>query len=98
MFQDLGLFRDNEYPFSICFADLETITQFCDGPEVFLHYIEKRLSAQKESLEIIADELDYFGAYLQTRLQPSRLWERDDLRPSAVTLYVRYDINSCAQH
>ncbi len=77
MFQDLGLFQDGEYPLSISIADLETVTQFCDGPDVFLHYIEKRLLTQKESLDIQADELDLLGAYLQTRLQPSRLWDRD---------------------
>ncbi|MBI2846661.1 MAG: hypothetical protein HYX82_02130 [Chloroflexi bacterium] len=86
MFQGLGLFRNGEYPLSISIADLETVTQFCDGPDVFLHYVEKRLLTQKESLDIMADELDFFGAYLQTRLQPSRLWERDDTKPNLVML------------
>lgn len=87
MFQDLGLFREGEYPFSISIADLETIAQFCDGPDVFLHYVEKRLLTQKETLEIVADELDLFGAYLQTRLQPSRLWDRDgEAKPTYVSL------------
>jgi len=86
LFEDLGLFRDHEYPLSISIADLETVVQFCDGPDVFLHYIERRLSTQKESLVIEANELDLPGAYLQTRLQPSRLWERDGTKPNAVWL------------
>ena len=85
-FQDLGLFRDGEYPFSVSVADLETITPFFDGPDVFLHYIEKRLLTQMESLDIQADELDLLGAYLQTRLQPTRLWDRDGVKPHGVWL------------
>jgi hypothetical protein len=86
MFQSLGLFKDGEYPLSVSVADLETVTQFCDGPDVFLHYVEKRLSTQKESLDIQADELDLLGAYLQTRLQPTRLWDRDGEKPTMVLL------------
>ena len=84
--QDLGLFQDDEFPFSISIADLETILQFCDSPDVFLHYVEKRLKTQDDDINLLADELDMFGAYLQTRLQPSRLWEKDDAKPTAVLL------------
>lgn len=87
MFKDLGLFRSEEYPFSISIADLETVTNFCDGPDVLLHYVEKRLATQRESLEILADELDFFGAYLQTRLQPARLWDREGVKPTGVWLH-----------
>lgn len=87
MFKDLGLFRSEEYPFSISIADLETVTNFCDGPDVLLHYVEKRLATQRESLEILADELDLFGAYLQTRLQSARLWDREGVKPTSVLLH-----------
>ena len=87
MFKDVGLFGSEEYPFSISIADLETVTHFCDGPDVLLHYIEKRLATQRESLEILADELDFFGAYLKTRLQPARLWDREGVKPTAVWLH-----------
>lgn len=87
MFKNLGLFKSDEYPFSISIADLETVTHFCDGPDVFLHYIEKRLATQRESLEILADELDFFGAYLTTRLQPVRLWDREGVKPTFVSLH-----------
>jgi hypothetical protein len=41
MFQEVGLFETGEYPFSVSVADLETATTHCDGPDEFLHYIEK---------------------------------------------------------
>ncbi len=75
--QSLGLFKTGEYPLSICIADLDIISQFCQGPDVFLHYIEKRLEVMHEQVEIIADELDFFGAYLSSRLRTERLWKQD---------------------
>lgn len=92
--EELGLFQDKEYPVSMCVADLEIVSEFCDGPDVFLHYLEKRLSVQKESIKIIADEVDYFGAYLSTRLQPRRLWEARGDRPHWVWLagfHIQFD-------
>lgn len=74
--QGLGLFKSGEYPLSICIADLEMIAEFCNGPDVFLHYVEKRLGILREKIEITADELDFFGAYLSCRLQAERLWKQ----------------------
>jgi hypothetical protein len=76
-FRELGLFKDKEYPFSICAADLDTVSQFCEGPDVFLHYIERRLKVQHEHIHMVADELELLGAYLDSRLQAERLWKRD---------------------
>lgn len=73
----LGLFRDDQYPWALSIADLDIITQFCPGPDVLLHYVERRLSIQAEKINLIGDELDFFGAYLDTRLQPDRIWLRD---------------------
>lgn len=73
----LGLFRDREYPCAMSIADLEVVTEFCPGPDAFLHYVDRRITLEKESVELLADELDLFGAYLKSRLQPSRLWERN---------------------
>jgi len=84
--KNLGLFRDGQYPFSISVSDLETVAQFCDGPDVFLHYVERRLAIQRDHVDILADELDLFGAYLQTRLQPARLWDRDGVSPTTILL------------
>ncbi|VVB62681.1 Uncharacterised protein [uncultured archaeon] len=35
MLKNLGLFGSGEYPFSISIADLEIVTYFCDGPDLF---------------------------------------------------------------
>lgn len=86
VFQDIGLFRDSEYPFSVSIADLEFIAEFCDSPDVFLNYIEKRLEVQKLDIAFSGDELDLLSAYLTTRLQKQRLWERGDEKLSAFIL------------
>jgi hypothetical protein len=75
--QGLGLFQDGEYPWAISVADLDLVTQFCPGPDVFLHYAERRLAIQKETVQIHADELELFGAYLKSRLQASQIWEQE---------------------
>ena len=84
--QDLGLFKGGEYPISISVADLEVISEFCSNPNVFLHYIERRLSIQASSENIFADELDYFGAYLGTRLQAERIWKRENKKFNVIWL------------
>lgn len=86
IFQDIGLFRDSEYPFSVSIADLEFIVEFCDDPEVFLNYIEKRLEVQKLSIGFWGDELDLLSAYLTTRLQKQNLWERNGEKFNAFIL------------
>ena len=74
VFQDLGLFKHGEYPLSISLANLEFVTKFCEGSDVFLHYIQTRLDVQKTQSNILIDELDFLGAYLETRFQPERLF------------------------
>jgi len=75
--QGLGLFGDGEYPWAISLADLDLVTEFCPGPDVFLHFAERRLAIQKEEVHIRADEIDLFGAYLKTRLQANRIWQQE---------------------
>lgn len=72
----LGLFKNAEYPISICVSDFEMIAEFCSGPDIFLHYLERRIAiANENKVEFSADELDFFGAYLSTRLQEVRIWK-----------------------
>lgn len=84
--QSLGLFKPGEYPLSVCLADLEMISEFSNGPDIFLHYIEKRLEILREQTRIIADELDFFGAYLSCRLRAERLWMKDNEPVDMVSL------------
>jgi hypothetical protein len=61
----LRLFAAGEYPWSVSLADLETIVEFTEGPDIFLHYIERRLAAQLGQTETVGDEIRLFGAYLK---------------------------------
>lgn len=36
--QQLGLFKGNVYPWSVCIDDLDVISRFSESPDVFLHY------------------------------------------------------------
>jgi SEC-C motif len=60
----------------VSLADLDIITRFCESPDVFLHYIERRLELQRSGKNILGDELDLFGTYLDSRLEPSLFWNR----------------------
>ena len=66
--RSLGLFADGAYPFSISEADLDIVTKFCEGPDVFLHYVQKRLETHALEVGISGDELDMFGCYLSGRM------------------------------
>jgi len=72
----LNLFKEGDYPLSVSLADFDIITRFCEGPDVLLHYIQRRLDLQRSGKNIRGDELDIFGLYLDTRLHPSQFWER----------------------
>lgn len=77
--QRLGLFKSGAYPWSVCIDDLDVITQFAGAPEVFLHYIERRIAHQSCDVGMNADELDIFGHYLDTRLHPGIYEQRPDI-------------------
>lgn len=74
----LGLFKGNEYPFAISESDLEIVSEIFPGPEVFLHYIEKRIELHQVSPEVSADEIDLIGAYLDTRFVNGQLWDNSN--------------------
>lgn len=82
----IGLFKDSAYPWSVSLADLDLITRFAGSPDVFLHYVQRRLDLQRSEKNIMGDELDVFGLYLNTRLHPSQFWERKDDDGKAFTL------------
>lgn len=78
LLKSIGLFKNSAYPWSVSLADLDIITRFAGSPDVFLHYIQRRLDLQRSEKKIMGDELDVFGLYLDTRLHPSQFWERKD--------------------
>ncbi len=71
--KELGLFRDGNYPFSICLSDLELILKSEITPDIFLHYIKKRVEILNAKEEWSGDELDLFGGYLDCRLNVNNI-------------------------
>ena len=66
--ETMGLFTGNQCPFSICESDLELLAKVDITPDVFLHYISKRIGILDDEKGWQGDELDLFGAYLDSRL------------------------------
>lgn len=64
--QSLDLFVENEYPWSVNLFELYLITRHTPSPTIFIHYLEKRLSAQNENIFYAFDELSFFAWYLET--------------------------------
>ncbi len=90
----LHLFASDEYPWSVSLADLETVAEFCEGPDVFLHYIERRLAAQLADTETVGDEIRLFGAYLKTRMPDSMFFDDHGRRVSMITFadfHLKFD-------
>lgn len=76
--KEYGLFRDGDFPFSVCISDFDLLTRTCISPAVLLHYIEKRILLLNESEEYHGDELDLFAAYLDSRLHRTNLIQSDE--------------------
>lgn len=75
--KELGLFKDKDYPYSVSILDLELITEMELKPEIFLHYIERRLYHLNFSENIKGDELDLIESYLDCRLNNNNI-QMDD--------------------
>jgi len=63
--QSLGLFTENEYPWSVNLFELDLITRHVPFPIIFIHYLEKCLLAQDENIFHSLDELSFFAWYLE---------------------------------
>lgn len=64
----LGLLAIDEYPWAISISELDLITRFAEGPDVLLHYIQRRQEIEQSREFPLNDDLDLFAAYLSTRL------------------------------
>jgi len=60
--KSLGLFKEDEYLWSISLFDLDLITQYFSSPLIFIHYIESRL---RTPMFFAFDETSFLGYYLQ---------------------------------
>lgn len=65
MLKELGFFKENVYPWSVDIYDLESITKFSLIPEIFMHYLERRLDAIKENFFFSSNELSFFSMYVE---------------------------------
>lgn len=81
----LGLMTHGDYPWAVSVSELDLITRFAEGPDVLLHYIERRHEIERNSEFPLNDDLDLFGAYLSTRLNPTDL---KSLMPRATMIYL----------
>jgi hypothetical protein len=98
LLKGIGLFKESAYPWSVSIADLDIVTQFGSSPDVFLHYVQRRLDLQRSEKRLLGDELDVFGLYLDSRLHPSQFWERktDEGEPFSSIMFTgggdRFDL------
>jgi hypothetical protein len=60
----LGLFSENEYPWSLSLGCLDVLTQVLSTPGHFIHYAQRRRQVEATPFLIQADEMDYLGFYL----------------------------------
>lgn len=67
--------EDHELAPTISIADLMYIIEILDNPIQLLHYLSERAFIQKD-INIIGDELDFLGLYLETGFHLSKLEER----------------------
>ena len=65
---ELGLFEEGDYPWSVSLTDLDVITEISPGPPHFLHYVKRRIEVEHLSVEVLGDESDLFGCYLDQGL------------------------------
>ena len=62
--EKLGIFSNNDYPWSVSLSELDLITRFIDLPPVFLHYVERRLEAQNQNNLHANNEISFLALYL----------------------------------
>ena len=65
---ELGLFEEGDYPWSVSLTDLDVITEISPSPPHFLHYVKRRIEVEHSSVEVLGDESDLFGCYLDQGL------------------------------
>ena len=71
-FKSIGLYKYNEFPWSVNINDLKIISDFIEFPSQFIHYIHRRLKINNDISHyydiMSSDELDLFGHYLDSNL------------------------------
>ena len=60
----LGLLTAGEYPWAISISELDLITRVAEGPDILLHYQERRRQIEQREEFPLNDDLDLFAVYL----------------------------------
>ena len=71
--------RDESKQYVINLNDLNLIMSFVEYPEVFIHYLSKRIELIRSGTTVMADELTMYGAYLECRLRKEIIIGKDNL-------------------
>lgn len=53
LLKKIGLFKESAYPWSVSLADLDVVSRFASSPDVFLHYVQRRLDLQRSEKNIM---------------------------------------------
>jgi len=83
--RSLGLFIENEYPWSVQINELDLVTRHLPSPTIFIHYLESRLRAIDENVFHAYDELSFLAWYLRKGnfLIP---YDKDDKQPNLLEI------------
>ena len=65
---ELDLFPNGDYPLCLSITGLESLCEILPNPVRFLHYVKRRFEIESAEQEVIADELDLLGTYLDRGL------------------------------
>ncbi|HTW90458.1 MAG TPA: hypothetical protein VMH22_01975 [bacterium] len=66
--REAGLFQHGGIPWVVCLFDLMVMADMVEHPSQLPHYIRQRIRTVRENRVTAADELDFFGMYLQEGL------------------------------
>jgi hypothetical protein len=75
--RESGLFPRGAIPWAVCLFDLMVMADMVEHPSQLPHYIRQRLRTVRENHLTAADELDFFGMYLQEGLYFEPTAERE---------------------
>ena len=89
---DLGIFHSNDLPWAVCLTDLRIISELCDIPCVFIHFLNRRLSSVQKINPSACDELDFLGYYFFEDLDlPSLTVENPDAKINLLSYTTPFD-------
>ncbi len=65
---ELRITKENQYPWAISLFDLSILSEILTEPYLFIQYARRRLAIENTEFEIVGDEVDLLGFYLNQGL------------------------------